>query len=203
MPVPQFPLGSALFPTMVLPLHVFEPRYRALVKDVLAGDNEFGVVAIERGSEVGGDDTRYEVGTIAKVLESETFDDGRSEVVSVGTSRFRVTEWLPEDPYPLAEIELWPDEAPTTSSRSDLDGVVAKLEQCIGLASKIGIGIGQLPVLSDELGVASMQITALSPLGTFDKQQLLEAPGPDQRLPMLNEALAGAIELLQFRLGEQ
>lgn len=203
MPVPQFPLGSILFPTMILPLHVFEPRYRALINDVLDGENEFGVVAIERGSEVGGDDTRYEVGTIAKVLECETFDDGRSEVVSVGTSRFRVTEWLPEDPYPLAEIELWPDDDPSTSNASDLDDVVAKLERYIGLASKAGIDLGQLPVLSDELGVATMQVTALSPLGTFDKQQLLEAPGPDQRLPMLEEALAGAIELLQFRIGEQ
>lgn len=199
----QFPLGSILLPTMVLPLHVFEPRYRALVDHVLDGDGEFGVVMIERGSEVGGDDVRSDVGTVARVLESEVLDDGRSMLVSIGTSRFRVNAWLPDDPYPLADVDLWPDEDATTVTRADLDATVATLETCIDLARRVGIDMGPLPVLSDELSVATMQIAALAPVGGFDKQRLLEAAGPDQRVPLLNEALDGAIELLQFRLGEQ
>ncbi len=202
-PLPQFPLGSILLPTMVLPLHVFEPRYRALVDDVLNGDSEFGVVMIERGSEVGGDDVRSDVGTIARVLESKIYDDGRSAIISIGTSRFRVNAWLPDDPYPLADIELWPDEEASEITRADLDATVATLETCIELAQRVGVDMGQLPVLSDELSIATMQVTALAPVGGFDKQRLLEAPGPDQRVPLLNEALDGAIELLQFRLGEQ
>lgn len=202
-PLPQFPLGSILLPTMVLPLQVFEPRYRALVDDVLNGDGEFGVVMIERGSEVGGDDVRTNVGTVARVLESEILADGRSLIVSIGTSRFKVNSWLPDDPYPLADIERWPDEDPTTVTRTDLDATVATLETCLDLARQAGIDMGQLPVLSDELSVATMQVAALAPIGGFDKQRLLEAPGPDQRVPLLDEALEGAIELLQFRLREQ
>lgn len=202
-PVPQFPLGSILLPTMVLPLRVFEPRYRALVTDVLAGDREFGVVMIERGSEVGGDDVRSNVGTMAQILESETFDDGQSAIISIGTSRFKVNDWLPDDPYPLADIELWPDDEATSVTRDDLDATVARLEECINLARQAGLDMGQLPMLSDELSVATMQVTALAPVGGFDKQRLLEAPGPDQRIPLLDEALDGAIELLQFRLREQ
>ena len=66
----MFPLGSVLLPSMVLPLHVFEPRYRALVRDVLDGDGEFGVCLISRGHEVGGDDVRTDVGTVARVHEA-------------------------------------------------------------------------------------------------------------------------------------
>src|SRR5439155_458702 len=64
-PLPMFPLGTVLFPFVVLPLHVFEPRYRALTRDCLAGSGEFGVVLIERGLEVGGGDERFPVGTVA------------------------------------------------------------------------------------------------------------------------------------------
>jgi len=60
---PMFPLGMVHFPGIVLPLRVFEPRYRQLTADCLAGDGEFGVVLIERGWEVGGGDTRFNVGT--------------------------------------------------------------------------------------------------------------------------------------------
>src|SRR5258706_4352154 len=107
--LPMFPLGSVLFPSLVLPLNVFEPRYRTLVHDCLAGDPEFGVVLIERGSEVGGGDVRTQVGTVARMLQCEELPDGRFTLLTVGTHRFRVNAWLPDDPYPLADVDLWPD----------------------------------------------------------------------------------------------
>ena len=73
----MFPLGCVLFPSVVLPLHVFEPRYRTLVQTCLDDDREFGVVLIERGSEVGGDDVRTDVGTVARIVEAEQLPDGR------------------------------------------------------------------------------------------------------------------------------
>jgi len=80
----MFPLGMVLFPGQILPLHVFEPRYRAMVQDCLAGDQHFGVVLIERGSEVGGQDVRTDVGTRARILESEELPDGRWVLATVG-----------------------------------------------------------------------------------------------------------------------
>ena len=62
--MPMFPLGTVLLPSVLLPLHIFEERYRTLIRDVLDADREFGVVLIERGSEVGGGDTRSSVGTL-------------------------------------------------------------------------------------------------------------------------------------------
>jgi Lon protease-like protein len=65
--LPMFPLGTVLLPGGVMPLHVFEPRYRQMIKDCMASDAEFGVTLIERGSEVGGGDVRSEVGTVARI----------------------------------------------------------------------------------------------------------------------------------------
>src|SRR3546814_19261198 len=110
--LPMFPLGSAVVPGAGLPLHVFEDRYRALMKDCMAGDREFGVVLIERGSEVGGGDVRADVGTVARIAEASELPDGRWALIAVGDRRIRVTSWLPDDPYPRAAVEPWPDPAP-------------------------------------------------------------------------------------------
>src|SRR5256885_14347474 len=100
--LPMCPLGTVLLPFAHLPLHIFEPRYRALVKDALAGDGEFGVVLIERGQEVGGGDARFAVGTIARIVQTAELPDGRGLPDAVGTERFRGTEWPPDDPHPPA-----------------------------------------------------------------------------------------------------
>src|SRR5947207_11106647 len=105
-PMPMFPLGTVLFPYAVLPLHVVEPRYRALTETCLRGDGRFGVVLIERGSEVGGGDTRFGVGTVARIVEAARTPDGRYLLATVGTERFRIKKWLDDDPFPRAEIDV-------------------------------------------------------------------------------------------------
>ncbi len=84
MIMPMFPLGSVLFPGAVLPLQIFEPRYQALVADLEAAENRFGVVLIRRGQEVGGGDERADIGTVAEVVRSGTAEDGRILLVTVG-----------------------------------------------------------------------------------------------------------------------
>ena len=106
--MPMFPLGTVLLPGGILPLHIFEPRYRQLVADLLADDvnePEFGVTMIERGKETGGGEDRADVGVVARVVQIEALEDGRYGLVAVGTWRFRVRSWLPDDPYPLADID--------------------------------------------------------------------------------------------------
>src|SRR5581483_4712643 len=109
VPTPMFPLGSVLYPYATLPLHVFEPRYRMMMRDCLRGDAEFGVVLIERGHEVGGGDARFSLGTLARLVRAHELPDGRYMVHAVGTRRLRVDEWLPDDPYPRAEVTLLPE----------------------------------------------------------------------------------------------
>ncbi len=110
----MFPLGMVLLPGGILPLHVFEERYRQMVVDCLAADGvpEFGQALITHGREAGGGDERASIGTIAQMIQVEALDDGRYALVTVGTRRIRVNAWLPDDPYPLADVDDWPDEDP-------------------------------------------------------------------------------------------
>ena len=68
---PMFPLGCVLFPEAILPLHVFEERYRVMVEEIMDTDRSFGVVLIERGNEVGGGEIRKEIGTLAEIIDSK------------------------------------------------------------------------------------------------------------------------------------
>ena len=112
MPVtPMFPLEVAMLPGEELPLRIFEPRYTAMVSDCLATDDPaFGVVLIAAGREVGGGDARSDVGAMAHIAECADFGDGRYRLRCVMGERIRVVEWQPDDPYPRAAVEHWPDE---------------------------------------------------------------------------------------------
>ena len=110
--LPMFPLGTVLFPGALLPLHVFEERYRQLVKDCLAGEPEFGVVLIDRGHEVGGGDVRREVGTVARILEVAELPDGRYFLQAAGVRRIRVQAWLDDAPYPAPTWRTGPTRTP-------------------------------------------------------------------------------------------
>src|SRR5688500_7660667 len=134
----MFPLGSVLFPSVYLPLHVFEPRYRALVRDCLAGDREFGVVLIERGSEVGGEDVRTDAGTVARIVEAAELPDGRWALGAVGVRRLRVAAWLPDDPYPIAEVDDWPDPEPGAGYAEALAACIGNLRRALALATEAG-----------------------------------------------------------------
>jgi len=207
MPVlPQFPLGTVLFPSMVLPLHIFEDRYRALMHDVIFGDGpsdptkEFGVPLIERGFEVGGDDVRTSVGTVAQVIEHELFDDGRWVIVTVGTRRYRVVEWLDDDPYPRAEVEDWPDREPSRDLSDEMRAVVKQFNRCLATAAEAGYDVGPIPDIDPDPSLGIAQLATLSPISQLDRQKFLCADGPEERLPMIADALQGAQEVFDFEL---
>lgn len=206
----MFPLGKVLVPGEALPLHVFEPRYRQLVIDVLASDAppEFGVVLIERGWEVGGGDARTYVGTVARVLDVEAVPDGRYALIAVGVRRLRVQRWLPDDPYPRAEVEDWPDqmdpsdEAPLAAEVAE---VVERLRQLYELASRAGSS-GQPDVDGIERFdpvLASYRLVEAAPVGPADAYRALVASGPRQRLTVLRASLDDAEAVLRFRLGNR
>jgi Lon protease-like protein len=99
-----------------MPLHIFEPRYRQLIADIVdAPEDErgFGVIAIREGQEVGADGARalYDVGTFASLREVEMHEDGRSDIVTVGTERFRVLRLIDGRPYTQAEVEILEEES--------------------------------------------------------------------------------------------
>ncbi len=94
---------------MPLPLHIFEPRYRTMIRECLEGETSFGVVAIREGTEVGASAVPYEVGTLAKILRVEPLPDGRYDLLVSGASRFRVLRTLVDRPYLRAEVHYLAD----------------------------------------------------------------------------------------------
>jgi Lon protease-like protein len=198
----MFPLGSVLLPGMVLPLHVFEERYRALVRACMAGDRRFGVTLIERGSEVGGGDIRAMAGTMAEIVQADELPDGRWGIVAIGSHRIRVAGWLPDAPYPVAEVEAWPDVASSDpeAAVAAYEARVAQLRRVLALAVELGAEADPMVELADDAEVGSYQIGVLSPIGALDRHRLLTAAGVDERLAMLEELLDDQELMLRARL---
>jgi Lon protease-like protein len=202
--MPMFPLGTVLFPHAVLPLHLFEERYRMLAETCLRGDGRFGVVLIERGFEVGGGDTRFGVGTVARIVEAARTPDGRFLLATVGTERLRVRRWLDDDPFPRADVELLDDVRVRDTERAG--GLRASVQRLLTrvLAMSAELGDRAAPVeaasLDEDPGRASFEAAALAPIGPLDAQRLLELDDPVVRLEGLETLLTDAAELLQLRL---
>ena len=204
--LPQFPLGTVLFPSMVLPLHVFEERYRTLMHDVVFGFGpeeptmEFGVPLIERGFEVGGDDVRTLVGTVARIIEHRHLDDGRWVINTVGTRRYRILEWLDDSPYPRADVEDWPDEPSRVDLSCDLAEAIKLFNRVMATAAEAGYDVGPIPDIDLDTDIGIGQLTALAPVSELDRHGFLRAAGPEHRLPLVRDALEGALDLFRFEL---
>src|SRR4029077_13294236 len=112
--MPLFPLGTVLYPGLLLPLHIFEERYRQLVRDLLEGPEpqEVGVIAIRKGRETGVDGVSalYEIGCTATLRQVARHDDGRFDVAAVGAQRFRLLGLRPPPPHPPGGVELRAEE---------------------------------------------------------------------------------------------
>ena len=192
----MFPLGAVLFPHASMPLHVFEPRYRALMRDCLAGDHRFGVVLIARGSEVGGGDERTTLGTRGVITEAIELADGRWVLEVQGEARIEVTEWLPDDPYPVAlvaEPEPEPRAVPPVEDPgAALAAAVQRVRRTRAVLAEHGGGPPLPPELAFDDGdteVASWQLCAVAPVSAYDAQRLLAAGGVARRLELLVELM--------------
>jgi Lon protease-like protein len=200
----MFPLGTVLLPGAALPLHVFEPRYRAMVRHLLGGqvEPEFGVVLIERGSEVGGGDQRGTVGTRARIAEAAELPDGRWALVAVGVGRIGVAAWLRDDPWPRAEVVDLAD--PVPPGPEDHERWLAlrpRLRRTLALAAEVGEPAAPATVeLADDPALGSFEAAAVVPVGPFDRQRVLEAAGAAERLAVLEVLVDEQTELLEARL---
>ncbi len=187
----MFPLSAVLYPHASMPLHVFEPRYRALMRDCLAGDARFGVVLIERGSEVGGGDQRAPLGTRGVITRALELADGRWALVVRGEAVVRVEEWLPDAPYPLALVSEVDEQATSGETQHDavLEVTTRRVRRARAMMAEHG---GAAPLSPDtaldgegDADVACWQLCAAAPVSAYDAQRLLAAGGTVERLELL------------------
>jgi Lon protease-like protein len=201
----MFPLGSVLLPGGVLPLHVFEPRYRQMVIDCLQSDGtpEFGQALITHGSEAGGGDERSTIGTVAQMIQVEAIDEERYAIVAVGVRRIKIASWLPDDPYPLADVDDFPDIDPDPPNLAlEVAASHARVRMALALANELGdieVELDDTEIADDPL-VATYHLASLAPIGPADRYRLLAADGPAQRLEQLDLVLDDVEAMLKFRL---
>jgi len=196
--MPMFPLGSVLFPSMPLTLRIFEERYLKLLGDLMSADTpEFGVVLVSRGSEVGGGEQRMTIGTVASVTEIGTTDEFLG-LESFGSRRFRVNDWLPDDPYPIADIEFIPDliwEDSLMPARVHLESQVRTL---LSLASEFGeLVFGADIDLSDDPMSAAWQLAGILPIGELDRFDLLSSQSAEELLAQAYSIATSGIEMVR------
>ena len=181
VPLPLFPLGTVLVPGLVLPLHIFEPRYRDLVADLEALPDDqraFGVVAIREGMEIGADGVRalYDVGTIASLREITPLDGGSYDIVTVGTRRFRSRDLVEGKPYLHAHVDHI-EEAEGDAAESLSQAVMRRFIAYRSLFSEEDVT--ELP---DEPRVLSYLVAAAIVADLPMRQMLLAMPDDTERL---------------------
>ncbi len=200
--LPLFPLGSVLYPGLVLPLHIFEQRYRQLVADLLAAEEprQFGVIAIRRGRETGidGVSALYETGCTAVVRQVERYEDGRYELITVGGQRFRLITLGDQAPYFRGDVEFLTDgPGDEAKAAAAVPAVQQAFRAYLELLSKRGGVEVSPPDLPDEPVLLSYLIAAAVVVDLPAKQRLLEEPDAGRRLAAERTLLAREMQLLR------
>jgi Lon protease-like protein len=199
--LPIFPLNAVVFPGVTVPLHIFEERYRALVRHLLAVPDPalrlFGIVAIREGYEVGAHEARsmYRTGCVVQLTEVTSYDDGRFDIEVVGRHRMRVDGLDASGPFVIAELTRLDDQsgppapAPAESIQDEAARALAAFEDYRRLLGELRgdeVLAGTMPRDPELLSYA---VSASALFSLRERQSLLEAPSTRQRLAMLRHLL--------------
>jgi Lon protease-like protein len=200
--LPLFPLGTVLFPGLLLPLRIFEDRYKELVRDLLDGPEprRFGVIAIKKGRETGveGVSSLYEVGCTATLREAEGNDDGGYEVVAVGTQRFRLDALDESRAYLQGEVEfLAEDEGDSAAAGRAAQLVAEAFQAYLDVLTAQGLAQVNVPEVPHEPVLLSYLVAASMIIDLPDRQALLAEPDSLSRLTAERAMLVRETTMLQ------
>ena len=190
-------------PAMPLSLRIFEERYLKLTGDLILEENpEFVVVLIARGPEVGGGEKRLEIGTIASVTDIGTLDQFYG-IESVGGQRFRVNAWLPDDPYPMADIDFLPVLVWNDSLTLARENLELKVRNLLAVASEFGdLQYGPDTELSEDLMDSCWQLAGILPVGPLDQVDLLKSQSAEELISKTYEVVVTLEETLKSMIGD-
>jgi uncharacterized protein len=185
--LPLFPLGAVLYPGMLMPLHIFEDRYRQLVRDLLAGPEprRFGVIAIRKGRETGIDGVHslYEIGCTATLRRVDRLDDGRFDIITVGAQRFRLLGLDDSQLYLQGEVELLAEEPVDPPAAEPAVRVVqAAFREYLDALTEWGGATVRLEELPDEPSLLSFIVAASVVIDLPERQALLAESDTLRRL---------------------
>ncbi len=190
-------------PAMPMSLRIFEERYLKLTGDLILEENpEFGVVLIARGPEVGGGEKRLEIGSVASVTDIGTLDQFYG-IESVGGQRFRVNAWLPDDPYPMADIDFLPDLIWNDSLTLARENLELKVRNLLAVASEFGdLQYGPDTELSEDPMDSCWQLAGILPVGPLDQLDLLKSQSAEELISKTYEVVVTLEETLKSMIGD-
>lgn len=196
--LPLFPLNTVLFPGMPLPLHIFEPRYREMIAYCSENEKEFGVLLIKEGTEVGEPATPFEVGTLARIVDIDRLEDGRLNIVTVGTWRFHLVSLSTDkQSFIVGDVEPIQDEdaeAGVTSLAEEVGGLLQRYTALVHAALEEDLTPVQLPSDAEAL---SHLVGGTLRIRNRERQRLLEMRSTARRLELEKEILVRESGTLQ------
>jgi uncharacterized protein len=200
--MPLFPLGTVLYPGLVLPLHIFEERYRQLVRDLMEEPDprRFGVIAIRKGRETGVDGVSalYEVGCTATLREVTRHDDGRFDLVTVGTRRFRLAGLDHSRPYLMGDIDLLDEKTGDVAAAAlAVPPVRRAFREYLDVLARLGGARVHVPDLPEDPVLLSYLVAASMIIDLTDRQVLLAEPDALRRLAAERILLARETAMLR------
>ncbi len=196
--LPLFPLDVVLFPGVSLPLHIFEPRYRRMLADVLAGDRRIGLCPAGAGPRAGARPGTGTIGCAGRVRESQALPDGRSNILLTGDTRFMVRRYPDGDtPYFLALVDEFADEPGTEPEPDEVAALGDLHARQRDLLRRLDIAIEPEPPGADDPVALSFQAAVLLDVDAGIKQRLLETRSTSARVRALIELLPATLAVVE------
>jgi ATP-dependent Lon protease len=198
--LPLFPLPLVLFPGMALPLHVFEPRYRTLLADCLAGDRRFGIARLPEGI-AERELPAGTIGCIAEIVNSEAMPDGRSNIVVRGAERFELVSFVASsNPYHVCNATVVEDDF---EIGGELDALAERVRDVFRRVARAARTLADdpdpLPELPDDAASLSFAIASMIDIGLDARQEILVSRSPTERLRQLDGVLSTALGAIVSR----
>lgn len=180
--LPLFPLFTVLFPKATLPLHIFEDRYKRMINFCIENQANFGVVMIKSGVEVGGSAVPYSIGTEAKITQVKRLEQGKMNLVVLGTKKFKIKEVLQTEPYLLAKVSYLPSEPFKQNLVSLMQQVEELFDQYLNLVAFIsGQSLPKLNWNNNAVDLSNL-IPQILPIPLARRQAYLEILNTEERL---------------------
>jgi Lon protease-like protein len=202
MEIPLFPLPNlVLFPNVILPLHIFEERYKEMINACIASGEVFGLLLLREGAQEETEHTIHRAGTTARVIQVERLDGGRMNILCQGEARFRVLRFTDSSPYWKGSVDFFED---SDSDEETLMPLWENVAALYGKAYELGLQIN--PGGSSELRLPqspvdlSFMISYVLDIDAEEKQKLLEMTSTEERLRELVEHVDDSIQKLEKQL---
>jgi Lon protease-like protein len=197
MEIPLFPLPNlVLFPRIVVPLHIFEERYKSMINACIDSGEVFGLVLLRTGADEESEETIHRVGVTARIVEVERLDEGRMNILCEGEQRFRIYRFTQQTPFWKGAVDLIEDDE-RNATETLYEQVAELYRSVVDVSAKLSGSQEAELVLPDSSTDLSYMVSYVLDIEPEDKQKLLEMDSTAERLRMLLAHLTDTLRKLE------